>query len=132
LTSHTYRLFAEAMRTRKQVICSYGGFRREICPIILGHTRGEEIALTYQFAGKSGSRLPKEGDWRCLAIAGVSAATLRDGPWRSGSRHGLAQTCVEEVEFDVNPASPYRPKRSLHDIPENKAPDRPRSSRRAR
>jgi hypothetical protein len=32
---------------------------------------------------------------------------LHDGPWRAGESHLASQTCVEDVEFDVNPNSPY-------------------------
>src|SRR6266446_5217973 len=56
--SETYRLFEQAMAERKQIVCTYDGYRREVCPIILGHTQGEERALTYQFSGGSGSKLP--------------------------------------------------------------------------
>src|SRR5437763_1152591 len=50
-TSETYRLFEQAMVEQKQIVCLYKGERREICPIILGHSQGEERALSYQFAG---------------------------------------------------------------------------------
>jgi len=34
----------------------YDRHPRELCPIILGHTNGQEIALTCQFAGRAASR----------------------------------------------------------------------------
>ena len=67
--SEIYRLFEQAMIERKQIVCMYQGHRREVCPVILGHTQGQEQALTYQFAGESGSELPPGGEWRCLALA---------------------------------------------------------------
>src|SRR5256885_2449981 len=71
--SEIYRLFEQAMTERKQIVCMYDGHRRELCPIILGHSQGEERALTYQFAGGSTSRkLPPGGDWRCLTLSNVS------------------------------------------------------------
>lgn len=110
--SPTYRLFAEAIQQRKQVVCLYGGYRRELCPIILGHKKsGEEAALTFQFAGESSSGLPRGGDWRCLLLSGASNVRLRDGPWRSGSSHRQPQACVDVVDLDVNPESPYEPMR---------------------
>jgi hypothetical protein len=66
MTSPSYVLFEQAMRHRKQIFCMYGGYPREICPIILGHSQGEEKALTYQFGGRSRSGLPRGGEWRCL------------------------------------------------------------------
>jgi hypothetical protein len=111
MPSLTYKLFEQAMRDRRQVVCMYGGHRRELCPVILGHSQEQEKALTFQFGGGSSSGLPRRGEWRCLWLAKVSDAELRDGPWFAGSSHSQPQGCVEVVDLDVNPASPYRPKR---------------------
>jgi hypothetical protein len=116
--SRTYQLFERAMRQRKQIVCSYDSHTREICSIILGHSRGQEKALTYQFAGQSRSGLAPGGAWRCLFLANVSNVRLRDGPWISGDSHDQPQGCVDEVDLDVNPDSPYRPKRTLGSAPE--------------
>jgi hypothetical protein len=108
MPSATYRLFERAIRQRKQVVCLYRRHRRELCPIILGHKKsGEEAALTFQFAGESSSGLPRGGEWRCLLLSDVSDARLRDGRWHSGSSHAQPQSCVDIVDVDVNPRSPY-------------------------
>src|SRR5262245_13713258 len=52
VSSANYRLFERAMRERKQVHCRYNGYAREVCPIILGHSQGEEKVLTDQFGGQ--------------------------------------------------------------------------------
>ncbi len=109
--SVTYELFVEAMASRKQMLCVYDGYPRELCPIILGRSKGREMALTYQFAGEGKNGLPPEGQWKCLVLSKVSEIELRDGPWHAGSSHNRPQSCVEIVELDVNPASPYRPRR---------------------
>ena len=101
------------MRRLKPITCVYKGFRRELCPIILGHSKAQEKSLTYQFGGDSRSGLPAGGEWRCLFLSEVSEIQLLDGPWISGSRHTQPSSCVEEVDLDVNPASPYRPKRKI-------------------
>src|ERR1700733_10996961 len=111
MASLAYRQFAKAMAARKQILCDYDGYARELCPIILGHSTGHEKALTFQFGGQSKSGLPPQGEWRCLWLSKVSNVRLRDGPWRSGTRHTQPQGCVEEIDVDVNPASPYNPKR---------------------
>lgn len=113
MPSTTYELFARAMAERKQILCSYDGHPRALCPIVLGHSKGEETALVYQFAGGSGSRLPPGGDWKCLRLAKVRDVRLRDGPWHAGTSHRRRQSCVETVDLDVNPASPYAPRRRL-------------------
>jgi hypothetical protein len=113
MASRAYDLFAVAMRERKQVICTYAGHRRELCPVILGHGGGEEKALTYQFGGSSGSGLPPGGQWRCLSLARITNITLRNGPCHSDAAHRRPQGCVDQVDLDVNPTSPYSPKRRL-------------------
>lgn len=101
------------MRTRKQIVCVYDNCDREVCAVLLGHSGGQEKTLTYQFAGESKSGLPPGGEWRCLFLSNVSKVRLRDGPWLVGSRHTRPQGCVQVVDLDVNPASPYRPKRHM-------------------
>jgi PIN domain nuclease of toxin-antitoxin system len=112
-TSRVYELFMQAIADRKQIFCTYEGPPRELCPHILGHTKGEEFALTFQFGGQSKSGLPPRGEWRCLSLAKVRNIRLRDGPWHAGSRHTRPQPCVEVVDVDVNPSSPYRPRRQF-------------------
>ena len=115
MPSSTYRLFARAIEHRKQIVCTYGGHHRELCPIILGHKKnGEEAALTFQFAGESGSGLPPKGEWRCLRLSRVSVVRLREGRWHSGPSHEQPQRCVDIVDLDVNPESPYEPRRQAN------------------
>ena len=113
MPSATYKLFAQAMAERKQVLCTYDQHSRELCPVILGHSGGEEKALTFGFGGGSSKGLPPSGEWRCLFLAKVSGVRLRDGEWHTGDSHKQPQGCVEIVDLDVNPASPYSPKRRL-------------------
>jgi hypothetical protein len=113
MPSRPYVLFSQAMRARKQILCLYHGYIRELCPIILGHSQGQEKALTYQFGGQSRSGLPEGGQWRCLWLDKVSNVQLCDGPWHAGKAHTQPQACVETVDLDVNPSSPYNPARRL-------------------
>ena len=107
MPSANYNAFEQAIRARKQILCSYNGYFRELCPVILGHSEGREKALTYQFGGQSASGLPPGGEWRCLWLSNVRDVQLRDGPWFVGSSHIQLQGCVQIVDFDANPASPY-------------------------
>ena len=81
--------------------------------IMTNDSQGQEKALTYQIGGGSRSGLPNHGEWRCLFLSKVSQAQLQDGLWRIGASHTQPQGCVEVVDFDVNPLSPYSPKRNL-------------------
>jgi len=109
--SENYQLFAQAIRGRRQILCTYEGYPRELCPVVLGHTKGQETALTFQFGGASKSGLPSGGNWRCLLLSRVGDIQLRDGPWHAGGSHKQPQGCVETVDLDVNPLSPYKPAR---------------------
>jgi hypothetical protein len=126
MASRNYALFERAMRLRKPLVCMYGGHRRELCPVILGHSQGQEKALTYQFGGESRSGLPRGGEWRCLWVSKVSDIQLQEGPWIAGSSHTQPQGCVEIVDLDVNPESPYHPERSV--VQPQRARKRPKRS----
>ena len=110
MPSATYELFLRAMREKKPIACTYQGHEREICPAILGRTGLEEKSLVFQFAGRtSAGPIPPPGDWKCFALAEVRNAMLRDGRWHSGSAPSSHQTCMNMVEYDVNPQSPCDP-----------------------
>lgn len=102
MPSREYDLLRQAVLQEKQVTCRYGGKYRELCPIIIGHTAGEEKLLAFQFGGETSSRLPPGGEWRCLRIADVTDIRLRDGPWHEGRGHQTTQSCVTDVDLDVN------------------------------
>jgi hypothetical protein len=73
--SATYDLFADAMIKRKQISCIYDGYARELCPHILGHTKGREVALAYQCGGQSKSGLPPGGgERRCPLLSEIRHA----------------------------------------------------------
>jgi hypothetical protein len=110
MPSETYNLFLKAMRQRQQIVCTYQGYPREICPILLGRTGLEEKSLVFQFAGRTSSGpVGPPGEWKCLKIGDVKNAVLRSGPWHAGTQHSASQSCMKMVEYDVNPDSPYDP-----------------------
>jgi hypothetical protein len=113
MPSPTYRLIEKAMTERKQVLCIYEGLARAVCPIILGHRQGQERTLAYQFAGDASKGLPPGGEWKCFDLSKMSHVELRTGPWHDGGRHSKPQHCIEEVDLDINPESPYEPRRRL-------------------
>jgi len=113
MPSSTYQLMVQAMMQRKQVLCFYKGFPRAMCPIILGHKNGRERVLAFQFGGGASEGLPPGGEWKCLELAKMDYVELRTGPWHAGRQHTATQHCVDEVDIDMNPDSPYEPKRKL-------------------
>jgi hypothetical protein len=102
MSSPTFDLFLQAAKSRLQISCTYNGLRRELCPHVIGWGKaGEEMALTYQFAGASSTGLPLGGEWRCLRLDGVTSAVVQQGAWHTGASHLRPQTCVKRVEFEV-------------------------------
>jgi hypothetical protein len=100
MPSTTYTLFRKAILREQQVVCTYDGRHRELCPHILGtNKRGEEVVLAWQFAGESSGKLPQ---WRCLKLAGISDARARDGRWHEGGSHKTTQQCVTRIDLDIN------------------------------
>ena len=103
MRSTTYALFEDAILAGQQVICTYDGHHREICPHIIGLNKdGKEAVLAWQFAGGSKGGLPPGGQWRCLILANVRNARVRDGVWHTGPYHQATQTCVTDIYLDIN------------------------------
>lgn len=103
MRSTIYALFADAILAEQQVTCIYDGHHREICPHIIGLNKdGKEAVLAWQFAGGSKGGLPPGGQWRCLILANVRNARARDGIWHTGSYHQTTQTCVTDIDLDIN------------------------------
>jgi hypothetical protein len=100
MPSATYTLFRNAILGERQVVCRYDGRARELCPHIIGtNRRGEEVVLAWQFGGESSGPLPQ---WRCLKLANISNARMREGHWHEGGSHLTTQTCVSYIDLDIN------------------------------
>jgi hypothetical protein len=100
MPSSTYAIFRNAILREQQVTCLYEGRPRELCPHIIGTNKeSEEVVLAWQFAGMSSGKLPQ---WRCLKLANVRDARACDGRWYSGGSHRTSQTCVSNIDLDVN------------------------------
>jgi hypothetical protein len=90
MPSATYTLFRNAILAEQQVVCSYDDRVRELCPHIIGTNKsGEEVVLA----------LPQ---WRCLKLANVRNARVRNGAWNEGGSHRTEQTCVSDIDLDIN------------------------------
>jgi len=102
VASATYELIKQAILSRQQVIATYDGHRREMCPHVLGKSKkGDRQALFYQFGGRSSSGLPPCGEWRCIPISGLSNVSVREGEWHTAT-YSREQTCVMTIEVEVD------------------------------
>ncbi|HYY45741.1 MAG TPA: hypothetical protein VE951_01650 [Candidatus Angelobacter sp.] len=93
-----YRLIREAIERKQQVLATYHGYYREMCPHALGYNkRGDAQALFYQFGGESSRPLGPPGspeNWRCIRIDELSNVSLRVGEWHTAGDHTRHETCV--------------------------------------
>jgi hypothetical protein len=113
MASASYELFAESMIEEKQIACVFGRRARVLSVIILGHTKEEERALAWQTGGESSEPLP---GWRSITLSKVMGARLLNSKLRLGTRKKGEQSWITDVDLDVNPESPYRPRRQLKDL----------------
>ena len=91
---------------RRPIAALYRGHRRLLCPHLLGWNKHRRLqVLCYQYGGDSESGLQSAGasdNWRCLAVENLSHVELLDGPWQTAENHSRPQTCIEDVELDVD------------------------------
>jgi hypothetical protein len=99
-----YELIRDAILNKKQIIATYNGFVRQMCPHTLGHKHGRPHALFYQFAGGSSQGLDPTNptaNWRCLLVDELSGVLTCEGPWYTAPNYSRPQTCVDEIEVEV-------------------------------
>ncbi len=102
MPSNSYAILRQAIIDKQQVTCTYQSFHREICPHVIGMKNGREKVLSFQFAGDSSRGLPPHGEWRCMFVDQVQDAMARQGPWHTGGSHTQPQTCVDDVDVEVD------------------------------
>lgn len=99
-----YETIRQAIQKKQHVLAVYDGHYREMCPHVLGRKNGRIQGLFYQFAGTSRSGLAPDGsasNWRCIPIDKLSDVQLRDGAWHTAANHSRAQTCVDQIDVEV-------------------------------
>jgi len=100
----TYDLIRQAIQRKQQVLATYDGHRREMCPHVLGTKAGRAQALFYQFGGTSSSGLEPVGspsNWRCIELSKLAEVSVRDGDWYTAPNHSRPQTCVDIINVEV-------------------------------
>ena len=102
----THAQIRAAIVHRRAVAALYRGRKRLLCPHLLGWNRQRRLqVLCYQYGGDSETGLepaaPSE-NWRCLSVENLSQVEFLDGPWQTAENHSRPQTCIEDVELDVD------------------------------
>jgi hypothetical protein len=99
--SDNYSLVRQAIIDKQQVVATYQGRLREMCPHSLGTKNGRRQALFFQFGGESSSGLPPGGQWRCIPVDELSGISIQAGEWHTDGRHSQPQSCVDEIDVEV-------------------------------
>jgi hypothetical protein len=115
-------LVAWAIENRVRMRGVQNGYSRDFCPVILGRSGGDAKVLVVQVGGGSSKGAVTEPAWRCFRLETVTDLTLIDGDWLTASRQHGTQSCVDEVDYDANPHSPYQPARSLGSLRDTPPP----------
>ncbi|MGC3991461.1 MAG: hypothetical protein QM796_17605 [Chthoniobacteraceae bacterium] len=105
MPSTTYNTIKSAILNKQQVVATYNGHVREMCPHVIGTKNGREQALFYQFGGtsSSGAIVPNSPqNWRCIPIEGLTKVSVRSGVWETGTNHSRPQTCVDDIDVEVS------------------------------
>jgi hypothetical protein len=105
-TEEIYHLVRQAILAKDIVALDYHGSVREMCPHVLGKTKGSPYALMYQFAGETRTGLKSDGspdNWRCIRIEEISNVVVRRsaGEWHTASNYSAMQNCVNEIDVRV-------------------------------
>jgi len=103
--SNVYDVVRNAIATKQIIYANYQGYDREMCPHVIGRNKeGREQALFYQFAGETSTgRITEDApkNWRCIPLDGLTNVTSKPGPWRTYENHSRTQTCVVEIDLEV-------------------------------
>ncbi len=99
-----YELLKGAIENKMQIVATYKGLIREMCPHCLGLKGGKRHCLFYQFGGQSSSGTIVPGspnNWRCIPVDGLVNVEARSGPWHTQHNHSQRQTCIDAVDVEV-------------------------------
>jgi hypothetical protein len=101
-----YRTIWTAISERRPIAALYGGHQRFMCPHRLGRNHAGQLrVLCYQYGGGSSSGLAVAGspeNWRCIVLEKLRKVELLDtGDWLTAPNHSRPQTCVVDVDIDV-------------------------------
>jgi hypothetical protein len=94
----------QALLDRELVSAAYKGYRREMCPHVIGWKAGREHALFFQVGGESSKGLLPDGAWRCLDISELTDVEILDGEFRTGpGYYDNPQRCVDKIDAQIPP-----------------------------
>jgi len=105
MSSANYQIIRNAILNKQNVSADYKDFFRIMTPHVLGHKNGKEKCLLYQFDGKSSSAttFPENSpkNWRCVFLDELRNIAVIDGTMHTCDQHRQRQTCVDDVDVEL-------------------------------
>ena len=100
----TYETIRQAIQRKQQIVATYKGSPRVLCPYALGRGKdGHERALFYQVGGGSSKGLPAGGEWRCLVLDELTNVSAQSGPWMYVANwKDTRQSCLDVIDVEVS------------------------------
>ena len=101
---NNYAIIKNAILKKEQIIATYNGHLRKMCPHIIGTKRGRQQALFYQFGGGSNSGTvtsDSENNWRCIPVDALRNVTAQPGMWHSVGYKSKTQKSVDIIDVEV-------------------------------
>jgi hypothetical protein len=98
-----YNIIKHAIQKKLQIIATFKGHKRELCPHVLGTKNGTAHCLFYQFGGSSGRGLSDDPNqnWRCIPVDELQDISVIEGKWYSWTNYNLDQSCVDKIDVTV-------------------------------
>lgn len=104
MPSSNFEALRAAIQNRQQVIGTYKGRHREMCPHAIGYKEGREKVLLFQFAGDSSKgRITSDtaDNWRCMFVDELVGMRVKDGEWHTFGNHSRPSTCFDRIVLEV-------------------------------
>jgi hypothetical protein len=98
-----YSIIHKAIENKQQIFAIHNGYKRSLCPHVLGSIKGVSFVLFYQFAGESDSGLSKETDknWRLFPVEDLREVQYIEGPFFPAGKSKADKTLFEKIDFKV-------------------------------
>lgn len=99
----TLEILEQAIRSRRCVTGRHKATERHFAPHAIGFkSDGVPAAFVFQYAGRTTSRLPPRGEWRCFDLADLSHLRVNNHRWRSSPNYSLSrQACLANIVLAV-------------------------------
>lgn len=96
-------IFKHAILDKRCLTGRHKGTERHFAPHAIGFkSDGTPAIFVFQYAGRTTTRLPPRGEWRCFDLADLSHLRVNNHRWRSAPNYSLSrQTCLAKVVLAV-------------------------------